>query len=139
MQGFKQFILRGNVVDLGVGIVIGQAFNSIVQSFVASFLTPILAFLTGPADLAGLQFKLGVITLKYGDFLNAIISFLIIASTVYFFVVLPTNRLINVANRNKKTPDPTTQKCPFCYSEISKEATKCAFCTSVLPKKKTSD
>lgn len=136
MQGFRQFILRGNVVDLGVGIVIGQAFNSVVQSFVASFLTPLLAVLTGHADFTKLQLELGFVTLKYGDFLNAIISFLIIATTIYFFVVLPTNRLINIANRNKKPADPTTKKCPFCYSEISKEATRCAFCTSQQPKDK---
>jgi large conductance mechanosensitive channel len=136
MQGFKQFILRGNVIDLGVGIVIGQAFNSVVQSFVANFLNPIIAFLSGHTDFSNQNFQLGVITIKYGDFLNALISFLIIALTVYFLVVMPTNRLITAVNSRKKTEDPSTRKCPFCFSEISKEATRCAHCTSRIPEKK---
>jgi large conductance mechanosensitive channel len=136
MQGFKQFILRGNVIDLGVGIVIGQAFNSVVQSFVASFLNPILALLTGHADFSTQTIMLGNLTIKYGDFLNAIISFMIIAFTVYFFVVMPTNRLISAVNSRKKTDDPSTQKCPYCLSEIPKEATRCAHCTSKIPDKK---
>jgi large conductance mechanosensitive channel len=136
MQGFKQFILRGNVIDLGVGIVIGQAFNSVVQSFVANFLNPIIAFLSGHTDFSNQNFQLGVITIKYGDFLNALISFLIIALTVYFLVGMTTNRLITAVNSRKKTEDPSTRKCPFCFSEISKEATRCAHCTSRIPEKK---
>jgi large conductance mechanosensitive channel len=136
MQGFKQFILRGNVIDLGVGIVIGQAFNNVVQSFVASFLNPVLALLTGHTDFSTQNIILGNLTLKYGDFLNAIISFTIIAFTVYFFVVMPTNRLISAVNSRKKTEDPSTQKCPYCLSEIPKEATRCAHCTSKIPDKK---
>jgi large conductance mechanosensitive channel len=136
MQGFKQFILRGNVIDLGVGIVIGQAFNNVVQSFVANFLNPLLAILTGHADFSHQSIQIGVLNLKYGDFLNALVSFFIIACTVYFFVVMPTNRLITAVNSRKKTEDPSTQKCPFCFSEISKEATRCAHCTSKIPAKR---
>ncbi len=136
MQGFKQFILRGNVIDLGVGIVIGQAFNSVVQAFVASFLNPVLALLTGHTDFSSQTIMFGTLTLKYGDFLNAVISFAIIAFTVYFFVVMPTNRLISAVNSRKKTEDPSTQKCPYCLSEIPKEATRCAHCTSKIPDKK---
>lgn len=132
MQGFKQFILRGNVIDLGVGIVIGQAFNTVVQSFVANFLNPIIALFTGHADFSHQTFQIGYLILKYGDFLNALISFVIIASTVYFFVVMPTNRLVQAVNSRKKTEDPTTQKCPYCLSEIPKEATRCAHCTSKI-------
>jgi large conductance mechanosensitive channel len=91
MQGFKQFILRGNVIDLGVGIVIGQAFNSVVQAFVASFLNPVLALLTGHTDFSSQTIMFGTLTLKYGDFLNAVISFAIIAFTVYFFVGMSPN------------------------------------------------
>lgn len=136
MQGFKQFILRGNVIDLGVGIVIGQAFNTVVQSFVANFLNPILALLTGHTDFSSQTVQLGVLTLKYGDFLNAMISFFIIACTVYFLVVMPTNRLMSAVNSRKKTEDPTTQKCPYCLSEIPKEASRCAHCTSQILKSK---
>jgi large conductance mechanosensitive channel len=136
MQGFKQFILRGNVIDLGVGIVIGQAFNSVVQAFVASFLNPVLALLTGHTDFSSQTIMFGTLTLKYGDFLNAVISFAIIAFTVYFFVVMPTNRLISAVNSRKKTEDPSTQKCPYCLSEIPKDATRCAHCTSKIPDKK---
>jgi large conductance mechanosensitive channel len=136
MQGFKQFILRGNVIDLGVGIVIGQAFNNVVQSFVANFLNPFLAVLTGHADFSHQSIQIGALTLKYGDFLNAVVSFLIIACTVYFFVVMPTNRLITAVNSRKKTEDPSTQKCPYCFSEISKEATRCPHCTSKISVKR---
>lgn len=132
MQGFRQFILRGNVIDLGVGIVIGQAFNSVVQSFVASFLNPLIALLTGHTDFSRQYIQFGAVTIKYGDFLNAAISFLIIACTVYFFVVLPTNRLVAAVSSRKKTGNPSTKKCPFCLSEIAKDATRCAFCTSKL-------
>lgn len=129
LQGFKQFILRGNVVDLAVGVVIGAAFTSIVNSLVKDLLTPLVAALFKQPDFSGLFFTINHSKFMIGNFFNALISFLIIAATVYFFVVTPINTL--TARAKKESPiDPTTKKCPECLSEIPLEAKRCAFCTS---------
>lgn len=133
MDGFKKFILRGNVVDLAVGVVIGAAFNSVVTTFVKSFFTPLISLLTGNNKLATLYFTISGTKITYGDFLNAIISFLIVAIVIYFFVVLPVNKLQQMASSGKNL-DPTTKLCPFCFSEISIKASRCPDCTSQLPK-----
>jgi large conductance mechanosensitive channel len=129
LKGFKQFLLRGNVVDMAVGIVIGAAFGAVVTGLVKDLLTPLIAAIVKAPDFSGLTYTLNGSKFLYGDFLNALISFLIIAAAIYFFVVVPVNALIA---RSKKDPpaDPTTKKCPECKSEIAIDAKRCAFCTS---------
>ena len=132
IKGFKQFILRGNVVDLAVGVVIGAAFGKIVDALVKDLVTPLVGAMVKTPDFSGIFFTLNGSKFMVGDFINTLVSFLIIAFTIYFFVVNPVNRLIERANKNKKTDDPTTKKCPECLSEIPLEAKRCAFCTSKL-------
>ncbi len=131
MEGFKKFILRGNVVDLAVGVVVGAAFNSVIASLVKNFFTPIIAILTGNHSFSSLYFSINGQKVQYGDFINALVSFLIVAAVVYFFVVLPMNKLQQLS-RAGKSIDPTTKKCPYCFSEINSKATRCAFCTAIL-------
>lgn len=131
MEGFKQFLLRGNVVDMAVGIVIGAAFGTVVTSFVKDLLTPLIAAIVHAPDFSRIAFVLNGSKFLVGDFINAIVSFLIIATAVYFAVVLPINSL--VARMRRQPPaDPTTKKCPECISEIPIQAKKCAFCASSL-------
>ena len=132
MQGFKQFLLRGNVVDMAVGIVIGAAFGTVVASFVKDLLTPLIGAIVHAPDFSRIAFTLNGSRILIGDFINAMISFLIIAAAVYFAVILPINAL--VARMHREPPaDPTTKKCPECMSEIPIQAKRCAFCTSTLP------
>lgn len=135
MNGFKKFILRGNVVDLAVGVVIGAAFNAVVSSLVKTFLTPAVSLIGGGTKISSLYFLVGKVQINYGDFFNAIISFLIVAFVIYFFVVLPMNKLQQLA-QSGKTIDPTTKKCPYCFSEINIKATRCPDCTSQLSGKR---
>jgi large conductance mechanosensitive channel len=130
-KGFKQFLLRGNVVDLAVGVVIGAAFGSVVTAMVKDLLTPLIAALVKAPDFSGLYFTLNGSKFLYGEFVNAAIAFIIVAAAVYFFVVLPINALIARARREPPA-DPTTKKCPECLSEIPIGARRCAFCTSTL-------
>jgi large conductance mechanosensitive channel len=130
--GFKQFLLRGNVVDLAVGVVVGAAFGGVVTAFTKDLLTPLIAAVAGKPDFSALQFTINSSKFLMGDLLNAIISFLIIATAVYYMVVLPVNALVSRA-RKEPPADPTTKKCPECMSEIAISAKRCAFCTSVLP------
>lgn len=132
LKDFKKFILRGNVVDLAVAVVIGAAFTAIVTALVKDLITPFIAALVGEHDFSALYFTLNDSKFMYGDFLNAVISFLLIASVVFFLVVLPVNKLVALSNRNKGTGDPTTKKCPECLSEVPMKATRCAFCTSKI-------
>jgi large conductance mechanosensitive channel len=126
---FKEFLLRGNVVDLAVGIVIGAAFGALVAAFVADLLTPLIAAIFGEQDFSALTFTINGSRFLYGDFLNALISFVTIAAAVFFFVVRPVNRLME---RRKTEPpvDEETRSCPECLSEIPVAARRCAFCTS---------
>jgi large conductance mechanosensitive channel len=126
---FKQFILRGNVVDLAVGIVIGAAFAAVVQAAVADLLTPLIAAIFGQPDFSALTFKIGRSVFRYGHFLNLLLAFLIIAFVVFFFVVKPVNALMSLS-RHRETPDPSTRKCPECRMDIPIDARRCAFCTS---------
>lgn len=128
-KGFKQFILRGNVVDLAVGVVIGAAFTSIVNSLVKDVLTPFIGAIFKQPDFSGIFFTINHSKFLIGNFLNALISFLIVSATVYFFVVTPINTLIARARKEAPT-DPTTKKCSECLLEIPLEAKRCAFCTS---------
>lgn len=129
--GFKQFLLRGNVVDLAVGVVIGAAFGGVVTAFTKDLLTPLIAAVVAKPDFSAIQFTLNNSKFLLGDFVNAIVSFIIIAAAVYYLVVLPVNALVS---RSRKEPpaDPTTKKCPECLSEIAIGAKRCAFCTSTL-------
>jgi large conductance mechanosensitive channel len=126
---FKQFVLRGNVIDLAVGIVIGVAFAAVVQAAVSDLLTPLIAAIFGQPDFSRLSFTVNKSRFLYGHFLNALISFLIIALVVFFFVVKPVNALMSLSQR-RESPDPSTRKCPECRSEIPIDARRCAFCTS---------
>jgi large conductance mechanosensitive channel len=135
--GFKQFILRGNVVDLAVGIMIGAAFNSVVSSLVKDILTPFIAAIIGKPQFANVSFTIHGAQFLYGDFLNNLISFLITAIAVYFFVVLPINKLNEKMAPKGPPAEATTKQCPECLSNIPIGATRCAYCTTVLQKTAT--
>lgn len=133
LEGFKKFILRGNVVDLAVGVVVGSAFNTVVQALVRDLITPLIGVIGQMPDFSSYSFTIRNSQFNIGDFLNSLISFLIIATVVYFFIVNPINKLLNL---NKQGKVINTKKCPFCVSSIPVEASKCAFCTSDLKPKK---
>ena len=129
MDGFKKFLLRGNVVDLAVAVVIGAAFGAIVSSFVSAFITPLVGVLSGATgSFKDKTFKVADTTFPYGQFVDATISFIIIAAVVYFFVVKPVGRLMD---KFKTEPEPAmvTKECPECLSSIPVAAVRCAFCT----------
>ena len=130
--GLKQFLLRGNVVDLAVGVVVGAAFGAIVTEFTKDLLTPLIAAVVGKPDFSAIQFEINGSKLLVGNFLNSLISFLLIATAVYYFVVVPVNALIARAHKEPAPADPTTKKCPECLSEIPMAAKRCAFCTSQI-------
>jgi large conductance mechanosensitive channel len=128
IQDFKKFLLRGNVVDLAVAVVVGTAFAALVKALVADILTPIIAMLFGKPNFESLSFTINGSHFLYGDLLNNLITFLSVAAAVFFFVVVPVNRLM--AHRAKEDPD--TQECPQCTSAIPLKARRCPLCTSVL-------
>jgi len=132
LNEFKQFLLRGNVVDLAVGVVIGAAFGTVVAALVSDVITPFIGAIAKVPDFSGLVFALNGSEFKYGHFLNALISFILVASAVFFFIVKPMNLLIK---RSRKGPpaDPTTKKCPECLSEIPLAAKRCAHCGEPVP------
>lgn len=129
LSGFKQFILRGNVVDLAVGVVIGAAFGSVVTAFTKDLLTPFIAALVGKPDFSAMNFTINGTPFLFGDFINAAVSFLLIAAAVYFFVVTPVNALVARMRKAPAPADPTTKKCPECLSEIPIDARRCSHCT----------
>ncbi len=128
---FKQFILRGNVIDLAVAVVIGAAFGAIVTSLVENIITPLIGALGGQPDFSGLSFELNNSEIRYGAFLNAVIAFLIIAAVIFFAVIKPMNAIMT-RMRSEPTPDPLTGKCPYCLSEVQVGATRCPFCTQEI-------
>jgi large conductance mechanosensitive channel len=132
MRGFKAFLLRGNVVDLAIAVVIGVAFTAVITGFVKDLVTPLIAAIGGKPDFAGLYFTVNNSKFLYGDFFNVLIAFVIIAAVIYFLVVVPYTMLVE---RSRKEPpaDPTTKKCTECLSEIPKDARRCAFCSSPQP------
>ena len=132
MKGFRAFLLRGNVVDLAVGVVIGVAFGSVVTSFVKDLMTPLIAALFGSPDFASLTFTINKSKFLYGDFINSVVAFVLVAIVIYFFVVLPFTALIARFHK-EPPPDPTIKKCPECLSDIPIDARRCAFCTSPQP------
>jgi len=126
--GFKKFLLRGNVVDLAVGVVIGVAFSALITSFVAAFITPLLGRLSGAADFTNETFEVSGTTFPYGVFVEAVIAFVLIALVVYVFVVIPVQRMMD---RYKTEPEAAAavKECPECLSKIPAAAARCAFCT----------
>jgi len=129
MNGFKEFLLRGNVIDMAVGIVVGAAFGTVVSAFVKDLMTPFIAAVVHAPDFSKIALTLNNSKFMIGDFINQLISFLIVATAVYFAVVLPVNKLIA---RLKPPAAPTTRTCPECMSEIPIAAKRCAHCTSML-------
>jgi len=125
LKGFRDFIVRGNVIDLAIAVVIGLAFNAVVTAFVKDILTPLIAAIFGKPDFATLTFTINNSQFLYGDVLNAIISFIAVAAAIYFIVVVPMNRL---AARRAKPAAVTTRECPECLSTIPKAAQRCSFC-----------
>jgi len=132
MSGFRQFILRGNVIDLAVAVVIGGAFGAVVAALVKDLLTPLIGAVVGAPDFSALVVTVNGSQVLLGDFINAVISFLLVAAAVYYAIVVPVNALKARRNRGEAPPDPTTKKCPECLSEVPIAARRCAFCTSPL-------
>jgi len=132
LQGFKQFMLRGNVLDLAVAVVMGAAFGAVVAALVKDLITPLIAAIVGKPDFSTIEFPLNGSKFLIGDFINALLSFILIGAAVYFFVVVPVNRLLARMRRGEAAPDPTTKKCPECLSDVPIAARRCAFCTSVF-------
>jgi len=130
LKGFKQFLLRGNVVDLAVAVVIGGAFGAVVTALVKDLLTPLIAAVGGKPDFSAIKFSLNGSAFLIGDFVNSIVAFLMVAAAIYFFVVAPMNAVMERARRGEAPPDPTTKQCPECLSTIPIQAKRCAFCTS---------
>ncbi|MEA2702767.1 MAG: large conductance mechanosensitive channel [Actinomycetota bacterium] len=131
LKDFKAFILRGNVVDLAVGVVIGAAFGTVIASLVKDVITPIIS-IPGSTNFGELSFKVGGGVIAYGNFLNAVIAFVLVAAAIFFLVVQPVNALMA---RRKTEPDveSTTRDCPYCLSSIPSGARACAFCTREVP------
>lgn len=127
-KGFRDFILRGNVIDLAIAVIIGTAFNAIVASLVADVINPLIAGTIGKPDFSYLVVHVGSGVIKIGNFLNAVIFFLIIAFVVYFFIVMPTAKIMARFKPPVVEP-PATKKCPQCKSDIAIDATRCAHCT----------
>lgn len=129
-SGFKKFLLRGNVMDLAVAVVIGAAFGAVVTAFVTNILTPLIAAIIGKPDFSAYSVTVNGSQITYGVFLNALIAFLLVAAAVYFFMVAPMNAWVARAQRGEAPADPTTKRCPECLSEIPIAARRCAFCAT---------
>ncbi len=132
LKGLKDFLLRGNVIDLAVAVVIGAAFGAVVTALVKDLITPLIAAIVGKPDFSGLTFTVNNSKFLYGEFINAVVSFLLIGTAVYFFVVVPMKAVMDRMKPKEASAAPTTQKCPECLSEIPIGARRCAHCTSVL-------
>jgi large conductance mechanosensitive channel len=132
LGGFRAFLLRGNVVDLAVGVVIGVAFGNVITGFVRDLVTPLIAAMGGQPNFGSLYFTINKSRFLYGDFINVIVAFVIVAAVIYFLVVIPYTGMVS---RSRKEPpaDPTTKKCPECMSEIPIGAKRCAFCGQPQP------
>ncbi len=133
MGGFKDFILRGNVVDLAVGVVIGGAFGGVVTAFTKDLITPLIAALVGKPDFSAIEFTLNGSKFPVGDFINAVVAFLLVATAIYYFVVVPMNAVnARMQKPAPPPPPPSTKTCPECISEVPLAAKRCAHCTSAL-------
>jgi len=127
-KDFRTFLLRGNVVDLAVAVVIGAAFGAVIVAFIRAFVTPLITLIIGKPSFGGLNFVVRGVVFPVGEFVTALLAFVAVAAVVFFFVVVPVNKLVE---RSRKEPpaDPTTKKCPECLSEIPIDAKRCAHCT----------
>jgi large conductance mechanosensitive channel len=132
LRGFKEFLVRGNVIDLAVAVVLGAAFGAVITALVKDLLTPLIAALIGQPDFSAWTFTVNGSRFLIGDFVNAVVSFLLIAAAVYVFVVVPVNAMVARRRRGEPPPDPTSKKCAECLSEVPIAARRCAFCTSPL-------
>lgn len=131
LKEFKQFLLRGNVVDLAVGVVVGASFGTIVTALVKDLITPLIGAIAKVPDFSSLKFTLNGSVFMYGDFVNAVVSFILVATSIFFFVVKPINMLVGMS-RKEPPADPTTKKCPECLSEIPIEARRCSHCAQLV-------
>jgi large conductance mechanosensitive channel len=131
-KGFKQFLLRGNVIDLAVAVVIGGAFGAVVSALVKDLITPLIAAIVGKPDFSAIKFTVNTSTFLIGEFTNAVVAFVRVAAAVYFFVVVPVNAVMARVRRGQAPPDPTTRQCPECLSTVPIKARRCAYCTSVI-------
>lgn len=132
LKGFKTFLLRGNVVDLAVAVVIGAAFGTVVEALVKDLLTPLIAAVVGKPDFSAIAFTVNGSRFPIGDFINALVAFVLVAAAIYFFVVAPMNAIMARRKKGEAPPDPTTKQCPECLSEVPIAARRCAFCTQPL-------
>jgi large conductance mechanosensitive channel len=132
LKGFRQFMLRGNVIDLAVAVVIGGAFGAVVTALVKDLITPLIAAIVGKPDFSAIKFTINGSQFPIGDFINSLVSFILIGAAIYFFVVLPVNAFMARMRRGEAPPDPTTKKCAECLSDVPIAARRCAFCTSPL-------
>jgi large conductance mechanosensitive channel len=128
ITGFKDFIVRGNVVELAVAVVLGVAFNAVVQSLVKDLLTPLIGAIFGKPDFSSLSFSINGSQFNYGNFINALIAFISVAAAIYFFVILPLQRM----KERGADEEPAVKDCPYCLSEIPYKATRCKACTAEL-------
>jgi large conductance mechanosensitive channel len=132
LSGFRQFVLRGNVLDLAVAVVLGAAFGAVITALVKDLITPLIAALVGKPDFSAIGMTVNGSRFLIGDFINALLAFVLIAAAIYFFVVVPVNAWTARRRRGEAPPDPTTKKCAECLSEVPIAARRCAFCTSTL-------
>jgi large conductance mechanosensitive channel len=130
MSGFRKFLMRGNLVELAVAVVIGVAFNAVIQALISDIITPLIAAIAGKPNFSALTFTINHSKFTYGSFINALLSFVIIAAVVYFLIVSPMARVMARVDRNKEA---STRQCPQCLSDIPVGATRCMYCTSEVP------
>ena len=130
MSGLRKFLLRGNLVDLAVAVVIGVAFNAVIQALIADLITPIISAIAGKPSFSSLSFTVNTSKFAYGAFINALLTFAIIAAVVYFFVVVPATRALEMSDRKKEA---TERECPECLSQIPIAARRCMYCTAQVP------
>ena len=152
LKEFKAFATKGNIMDLAVGVVIGGAFQSIINSLVNDIIMPAISMITGKVDFSDMMFTVGEVSIKYGNFITAIVNILIKAFSIFLAItymnkitkkmeaislgqVEKINKKLGRTKKEEPTPEPTVKVCPFCYSEIPYKATRCAHCTSVLETK----
>jgi large conductance mechanosensitive channel len=135
LKGFRQFVMRGNVIDLAVAVVIGAAFGAVVTALVKDLITPLIAAIAGKPDFSAIVFTINGSEFLIGDFINALLAFLMVAAAIYYLVALPMNTITARLRRGETPPDPTTRACPECLSEVPIAARRCAFCTTPLPPK----
>jgi large conductance mechanosensitive channel len=132
LKGFKEFMFRGNVVDLAVAVVIGAAFGAVVTALVKDLLTPLIAAIVGKPDFSALTFTVNGSKFLYGEFINAVVSFVLIGAAIYFFIVMPMKAITARMNKPAAPTAPTTRPCPECLNEIPLAARRCGHCTSVV-------